>query len=59
MISSPLSCLGMPVFVCKGGELPWFLICLESIAFAGQESSQVDKYFFPKLPVALYAFSKV
>lgn len=52
-------CLGVPVFVYKGAELPWSSICLESAAFAGQESRQVGRYFFPKFPVALYAFSQV
>lgn len=46
MISSPLSCSGMPVFVCKGGELPWSLICLVSAAFAGQENRQVGRFSF-------------
>lgn len=59
MISSLLSCLGIPAVVYKSGKLPQSLVCLESAAFAGQESRQVGRHFFPKFPVALYSFSQV
>lgn len=49
MVSSPLSCPGMSVIVCKDEELPWSLMSLKSTAFAGQAKQAGGQIFLSKI----------